>query len=258
MSKKKLDALSEAQFIERLRTKYQAPEWAFFNHVPCGTGSTANRTADGVAMNLWPSRGFEIIGFEVKSSRSDFLSEIKNPAKSHEIQKYCDRWYMVTMPDIVREGELPKTWGLMVPHGNGLRIEKEAPELTPEKVTINFVAALARTIHKADFLPEEIQARIDAAAKRASDSMKERMKWQIDSAEKRKADLEAEIQEFERVSGLTLRGWKHNASNVVHAMRATEKEDLIPQIESMIQRFNNYLPALSKALDEIKSFRGEL
>ena len=258
MAKKKIAALTEAQFLERLRTKYQAPEWAFFTHVPCGTGSNANRYADGVALNTWPSRGFEIIGFEVKSSRSDFLSEIKNPAKSHEIQKYCDRWYMVTMPDIVREGELPKTWGLMVPHGTGLRIVKEAPELSPEPVTIAFVAALARTINKADILPEEILARIDAAAQKAEASAKERLNWRIESAEKRKADLEKDIAEFERLSGLSLRGWKHNATNVVKAMQALEEEDLVPKIEQLIEKFNRYLPALSNALIEIKTFRTDL
>jgi len=100
-------------------------------------------------VNLWPSRGLEILGFEIKSSRSDWTRELKNPSKSDEIQKYCDRWWIVVGGrNIVQPGELPPTWGLMAIHGNGekgrLVCVQEAPKLEPKPLDKNFLISMLR------------------------------------------------------------------------------------------------------------------
>ena len=102
-----------AEIKALIRAKYPVREWALAFEVSNGTGSEARRHADAVAMNLWPSRGLAIHGFEFKVYRNDWLRELQNPAKAEPVAQYCDYWWLVTGPGIVKDGELPDTWGLM-------------------------------------------------------------------------------------------------------------------------------------------------
>src|SRR5438876_1169784 len=78
-------------------------------------------SADALAMSLWPSRGLELHGFEIKASRADWRTELRNPETADEIATRCDRWWIVAgSADIVTDGELPPTWGLLVPLGSAL------------------------------------------------------------------------------------------------------------------------------------------
>ena len=97
-----------------LRARYCAPEHALFFEVANGTGSNIRRYADAVAMNLFPSRGLTLSGFEVKVSKHDWRRELKSPHKAEEgIFKYCDHWWVVAPSGIVGKDELPSTWGLL-------------------------------------------------------------------------------------------------------------------------------------------------
>ena len=79
----KLHALVDAYFA--------GPAWAVLHEVPNATGAGKVRTADAIAISLWPSRGLEIHGLEIKVSRSDWRRELKQPEKSVPIQRYCHR-----------------------------------------------------------------------------------------------------------------------------------------------------------------------
>jgi hypothetical protein len=69
-----------------------------------GTGfKRSERYADGLLVSLWPSRGVFFAGIEVKVSRSDWLSELKNAAKSADIQKWCKFWWLITAPGVAKE-----------------------------------------------------------------------------------------------------------------------------------------------------------
>jgi hypothetical protein len=136
---------TEAKVIAALRKRFQSPAWAMFTGVANATGHRANRWADAVAMGIWPSRGQEIVGFEVKVHRSDWLRELKKPEKAESIFKFCDRWWIAAgSAAIVREGELPATWGLLIPHGKTMKVVTEAPQLQPVAVERGFVAAILR------------------------------------------------------------------------------------------------------------------
>jgi len=89
--------LTEAKLIVLLKERFAAPEFAFLPHVRNGTGYArgTTRTADALAMSLWPSRGLELYGFEIKSERRDWLRERENPEKAEEICRFCDRWWVV-------------------------------------------------------------------------------------------------------------------------------------------------------------------
>ena len=121
MAKKEKKEIDTPEIIKRLASKFPSPLYGFITQFRNGTGFMANRTADAMAMSLWPSRGLHIYGFEVKKTRTDWLREFKKPEKADDIGIYCHYWYLVVgSEDIVKDEEIPKTWGLIIPHGNGL------------------------------------------------------------------------------------------------------------------------------------------
>lgn len=133
-----------------------------------GTAWAANRSVDSVVMSLWPSLGLELWGMEIKVSRSDWLREIKDPAKASEVFSYFDRWFLVAPTEIVKPDEIPEPWGWYAPQGGTLRRMKDgAKNAAPRTVDRNFLAALMRRMSKSD------DALIDAAVEAA---LKERAK----------------------------------------------------------------------------------
>lgn len=85
-----------------LRLKYAAPHYATLEEVRNATGkvkrtrsakggkSSGPRYADMIAVGLWPSIGLEIIGFEVKTTRADWLNEISDEKKAVAVQQWGD------------------------------------------------------------------------------------------------------------------------------------------------------------------------
>lgn len=137
---------TEVEVYGALRRRFPAPEYATLPGVRDGTGWNSQRTIDAMVMGLWPSRGLLLHGVEIKVSRGDWLRELRNPNKQETIFKRCDRfWLAVGDADIVQKGELPETWGLLVPHRGGtLKIKTQAPELEPEPLDRGFLAAILR------------------------------------------------------------------------------------------------------------------
>ncbi len=146
MSKTKAKPWPTQKIVEALRRRYPAPAYAFFTEVRNQTGfQKRERTADAMVMGLYPSRGLTLHGFEVKASRSDWLKEMKAPDKAEAIQLYCDRWWLVVgSASIVQPSELPETWGLLVPSGNGLKVKVDAPKLEPKPLDRLLVASILR------------------------------------------------------------------------------------------------------------------
>lgn len=141
--------LTAVELIERLRERYgrgNGYQWVFMTEVRNTTGHVpGERYADAVAMNLWPCKGLEIHGFEIKVSRGDFLQEMRNPRKAHEVKQYCDRWWLVIPSrDVIRAGRCPEDWGILCAHKEGLRMIKSAPKLDAVQICRGFLASLLR------------------------------------------------------------------------------------------------------------------
>lgn len=144
------------KLVELLAVHYSSDAFAFLPEFRGGTGWGRESRADAIAMDLWPSTGLELTGFELKTSRSDWLRELKQPNKADPIKQFCDRWYLVIddasivkyYPTLGGETELPKDWGLMLPDYSSypykLRIAQEAPRLKPEPIDRLFLASLMR------------------------------------------------------------------------------------------------------------------
>ena len=109
---------TETTMFARLRAYLPRDEWAVARNVPNAAGFDGTRRADAVAMALWPSRGLELNGYEIKVSRSDWRREIDgDAAKAEAVAKYCSRWWIVAPAGIVPVGELPDGWGLLESDG---------------------------------------------------------------------------------------------------------------------------------------------
>lgn len=193
-----------------LRERHPSDAFALFFEVRNGTGfARTMRSADAIAMDLWPSRGLELHGFEIKVSRSDWLRELKEPAKAEEIARFCDRWWVVAPRGVVLSTELPPTWGLLVPRGGKLRVEAQAPKLEAQPVTRLFLASLLRSAQKSAASDAEIRSAVRRAVEKAEADARERADRVIESTTtglRRELDsLNATIATFEKQSGVDIR-----------------------------------------------------
>jgi hypothetical protein len=196
--------LNTAQVYAALRLRFCAPEWAIFFEVPSSTGG-GRGYADAVAMNLYPSRGLEVHGFEVKVTRSDWQRELRDPAKAEPVFRYCDRWWLVVGDAaIVKPGELPPTWGLLVPNGNGLKIATEASRLESTPVDRPFFAALVR---RACVPPESVvEAMVQTRVLRQVEKHRPVEREARERVQEQHRKLQAKVLAFEQASGISIGG----------------------------------------------------
>lgn len=200
--------MNTSQINAALRGRYCSPEWAIMFEVGNATGARQRRWADAVAMNLYPSRGLEIHGFEVKISRSDWTRELKNPDKSAPVQEYCDRWWIVAPPGVVKEGELPPTWGLIEAKNGKLMQVVAAPKLDAKPVSKSFVAAMLRRASELD--EGEVRAAVAAEVEKQREGDKKYIEQQIDFRTRRAKELEEAVAKIEEVSGIKIARWGDN------------------------------------------------
>lgn len=195
-----------------------------FFEVGDNTGTRVQRHADAVAIGIWPSTGHQILGFEIKVSRNDFATEMKNPQKSWPVMRYCHRWSLVTPPGLVKSQELPPNWGLQTFDGKILRTVKQAPLLTPEPITMGFVAALVRRAGEVD------ANIIGAAVEKAQEELREKHK--IDISERLAQHRDRAISEGQEavkvVAALKQQlgdVWlsSHNVGEIAQAIKVLEK-----------------------------------
>jgi hypothetical protein len=210
---------TEESMLALLRKRYtgesgNGPAWAFVPHVRNAAGFDANRTADAIAMSLWPSRGLELHGFEVKISRSDWQRELLKPDKAEAFCAIVDRWWLVVSDEkIVHDGELPPTWGLLVARGGKLVQKVEAPRLRPRMnadrslsnaFDRSFLAALLRSAARTQTVePAEVQAAVNEAREQWARIHREN----IDRWREERDELRSQIRAFEASAGVPLTGW---------------------------------------------------
>lgn len=144
--------MTETELTVALMNRYgiragNGRRYAVAAQVRSHAGFDAKRTADFVAMDLWPSSGLALHGHEIKVSRSDWLRELKDPAKAEEFTPYMNHWW-VTVPDeqMIHAGELPDGWGLLAMHGENLTVIRKAPHREALPMPPTRLAALLRAV----------------------------------------------------------------------------------------------------------------
>lgn len=150
----------ERDLLDRLNVKFDKADgngiaYARAEHVKITAGHDSRRICDYMVMHLRPGMGRnsgpKLHGFELKASRSDWLTEMRAPEKAEAFARYCDFfWLVISDLSIVRDGELPEGWGLMVASGRGLRIvtgvtRRENVEPMPRDLQATFARAVTKT-----------------------------------------------------------------------------------------------------------------
>lgn len=212
--------ITTAHVRDLLRKRYPAPEWAFMEEVAPATGGNT-RYADAVAMNLWSSRGHVVCGFEIKVSRGDWLRELKDASKAEPVFRYCDQWWIVAPKGMVRDGELPPTWGLLEVTTAQVRQAVVAPKLAPVPLTREFFASLMRRGH------EGLAALTEQACREARDAQRAEMEKEVERRVKEGThhlqDLLEQVAEFKAATGLEFSRYGMPPTRVILLAQALEK-----------------------------------
>lgn len=167
---------TERSMLDRLRVRYgrtyrngtyEGRQFVIAEKVPTSPGAFAgDRIADAVVLDTWSapyddltdaektSRSWgarqSIHGFEVKVSRADWLTELRDPEKADAWARYCHYFWLAAADRHIVRDDLPAGWGLMVPHGPGLRVVVRAVRRTPEPMPTPIIVSLARAVQKTE------------------------------------------------------------------------------------------------------------
>jgi hypothetical protein len=149
---------TERTMLDRLNVRYakhngNGIRYTRAEHVKVSAGHDTRRICDYMAIDLWTglgaNRGPYLHGHEVKVSRADWHAERRDPEKAEAFARYCDYWWLVVSDRaIVRDGELPDGWGLMIAHGRSVRVVTPAKRRHPEPLPRDVQATLTRAVTK--------------------------------------------------------------------------------------------------------------
>lgn len=117
----------------RVRT---TPQWLVVFEVPITTTRYrgidlgqptigTKQRIDVVAVGLWDKRtANEIRGYEIKVSRSDLLTELRDPGKAAAGVAQCDSWWLALAdPKLLKDSDnLPDGWGVLACSGSGMKV----------------------------------------------------------------------------------------------------------------------------------------
>lgn len=187
----------------RICAHFPSDRYAVIFEVRNATGFSQKRRdgyCDAMVMGLWPSRGLELWGMEIKVSRSDWLRELKHPEKCEEFFHYCHRWFVVAPANVVKPEELPPTWGLLVPSRDGLRTAIPGQLLEPQPADAGLLASICRSAAGGwkthpDYLREREQ--IDKEVKSLAKSKVERVQNELIA-------MAVKIAKFQAASGVAI------------------------------------------------------
>ena len=138
--------ISETPFIRALRNKYQISHYIILTEVPVHYEGKL-RIADALVIGNWPSRDPDIHGFEIKSARPNWISELSDPGKADVPATYCDTWSLLTYPGIADPSEIPDMWGHHVLDGH-ITTLKAPKKLSPKPITRDFLFTILDKMSK--------------------------------------------------------------------------------------------------------------
>jgi len=205
---------------DALRRRYPAGECVLVFEVADGTGANVKRHADAVMMNMWPSRGLSIEGFEIKVSKQDLKRELLDPAKAEAIAQYCDCWWLVVPQGMSVEPEdIPVAWGLMKV-GTDLKITIIRHATRHQRQPVlprHFVAALLRA-------GQAIQVRNHDAAVR--EAVERELSWKLAAATERlerAATGAAKVAALLADAGIQINGWDFTPEKAAETLKLLMK-----------------------------------
>jgi hypothetical protein len=112
-----VDALTASTILDILECCLHArgAEWIFLRELRIGLGHQghAMQRLDAFALNCLPHLASKRICYELKTSRSDFLAELKRPLKRRIGMRYSNEFFFVTPDKLLDMREVPVECGLI-------------------------------------------------------------------------------------------------------------------------------------------------
>lgn len=111
------------------------------------------RRADALWMPSTWAGAKELIGHELKVTRSDVVAELNDPTKADAWARYCNRWWLVVLSPALVDGlDVPEHWGIMAPPSGrrtrSMTIVREAPKLKPVEQAPGFRRVAVWMLHR--------------------------------------------------------------------------------------------------------------
>ena len=202
---KRVDARALQDLLQR---RYPAPQWLVLFEIR-NDPRLATRRADAIAVSTDSRAGIEIHGFEIKTSRTDWLRETRMPQKARDFSDYCDRWWLVgTSHKLVREGELPGGWGFLVPRGGRLVSIREAAPREGAPVERPFLAALLKRAIEESPHQERLRLEFQRGYEEGQAFQRRSVSLDTKLAERKAELLQRKILTFEEESGIPVTPWR--------------------------------------------------
>lgn len=244
-----------------LSLRYPAPAWAIFFEVASGVGRGGGRYADALAMSLFPSRGLDFHGFEIKHNRKDWLSELKRPEKADRIASYCDFWWLVLGNEgIAKKEEIPSTWGVLVDE-DGQLVQKKAPKRLKSRAPDRFfIAALLRRANemaeRAERRMEDefsskkaVQKAYDQGVKKGEQDARE----DADIAHREHEALKRNLADFEHASGIKIDMWNGGRiGEAVERLRGLKKSTAAEELDQAAETLERAAQELRDKSESLK------
>lgn len=240
------ERVTSKDVLQGLMVKHSGPEWATFCEVANSTGIYANRRIDFLALNIWPSKGYAIHGFEIKVGRGDFRREMENIDKAKAISQFCDFFWLATPVGLIRPDECPENWGLIELTKGGMRVKKQAPKRTPSDLTRGFVAAILRQTQKRN--DPEIQAEVNRRVEQLQRGMDQKLAYEKQRMESKVAQNAEWIKAFEERLGIRFQNWTppERLAEQLKAAQMMDRAGSIRSLKKSLQSLINQIEALEE------------
>lgn len=238
--------------IEAMVAAYPAPEWALFFEVPNATGFNGRGRADAIAMNLWPSRGLALHGFEFKTARSDWLREKKDPAKAENLARFCNAWWLVISDvKIAPLEEVPLPWGVLLVKDKKLKTLRQAEVKPDVELTRSFIASLLRAATKDTVPRSEVDNLVLARLKKIQDDTDDGLKRENTRLRADLQQLHEEVGKFEVESGVSIRNaWRQkNQGAYIRTLMEGTLSTKKHFFESLVHQLKDAIISVEKVLE---------
>lgn len=240
--------LTDHDLREAIIARYEPPEWRLEHEV-----TLAGRRLDVVAFNLFQSRQFRVVGFELKVSRGDWLRELADVRKNEEWCRVVDDFYIVTAPKIIAKDEVPAGWGHLELCGSRMMkraVPSSAPisPTLPREVVARFLARQAEK-HEHERTREREQMRRDIYT-HLRDQAQADVARRTEDLEAKNAALEATVAQFCDLAGIP-DTWGRDAAVLRCARVLAEFRHDEQRLRQEIARSFNILDAHHRRLSEL-------
>jgi hypothetical protein len=131
-----------ARILRALAARHDREKgWIFLAEAPIdGTN------VDAWAINCFASQGHRRVGYEVKVSRSDFTSELRQPAKTARSARFASEFYFACPNGLIKPAEVPDPYGLVYVKPNGRSRMVKRSKLPKTEPTWGLVGRLMRRL----------------------------------------------------------------------------------------------------------------